>query len=61
MARIQVPDGEGLERSRMWKLTPDVGKGVGVTGKALYTKVSLDVRVREIARMRVTQINQCHI
>ena len=45
----------------MWKLTPDVGKGVGVTGKALYTKVSLDVRVREIARMRVAQINQCHI
>ena len=61
MARINVPEGEGLERSRLWKLQPDVGKGVGITGKALYKQISLDVRVREIARMRVAQINQCHI
>ena len=61
MARINIPDGEGLERGRLWKLSPDVGTGVAVTGKALYTKISLDVRVREIARMRVAQINQCHI
>lgn len=61
MARIGIPDGEGLERSRMWQLQPDLAKGVGMTGKTLYTKVSLDVRVREIARMRVAQINQCHI
>jgi alkylhydroperoxidase family enzyme len=61
MARINVPEGEGLERSRLWKLAPDVGKGVGMTGTALYTKISLDTRVREIARMRVAQINQCHI
>ena len=61
MARIDIPAGDGLERSRMWRLQPDVGKGVGVTGKALYTQVSLDVRVREIARMRIAQINECHI
>jgi alkylhydroperoxidase family enzyme len=61
MARIGIPDGEGLERSRMWQLQPDLAKGVGITGKTLYTQVSLDVRVREIARMRVAQINQCHI
>ena len=34
---------------------------IGAASKALYTKISLDVRVREIARMRVAQINQCHI
>ncbi len=61
MARISIPGGEGLERSRLWGHAPDVAKGVGITGKALYTQVSLDVRVREIARMRVAQINQCHI
>ena len=61
MARINVPDGEGLERIRMWALQPNVGMGLGVASKALYTKISLDVRVREIARMRVAQINQCHI
>lgn len=45
----------------MWQLQPDVGKGIGIAGGALYTKVSLDTRVREVARMRIAQINQCHI
>lgn len=62
MARIEVPEGEGLERSRMWRLTaPEIAKGVGMTGKGLYTQISLDTRIREIARMRIAQINQCHI
>jgi len=61
MARIDIPDGEGLERSRMWHLQPDVAKGIGVTGRALYTQISLDTRIREVARMRIAQINQCHI
>ena len=43
MARINVPDGEGLERIRMWALQPDVGLVLGVASKALYTKISLDV------------------
>ena len=61
MARIDLPDGEGLERIRMWSLQPDVGMAMGAAAKTLYTKISLDVRVREIARMRVAQINRCHI
>ena len=61
MARIDFPNGEGPERIRMWSLQPDVGMAMGRAAKTLYTKVSLDVRVREIARMRVAQINQCHI
>ena len=61
MARINVPEGSGLERRRVWKLQPDVGRSMGAAANALYTKISLDVRVREIARMRVAQINQCHI
>ena len=61
MARISIPDGDDIERARLWKLVPELAKGVSMTGKALYAKVSLDVRVREIARMRVAQINQCHI
>ena len=61
MARIDFGDGEGLERIRMWSLQPDVGMAMGAAAKTLYTKVSLDVRVREIARMRVAQINRCHI
>ena len=61
MARIDFGDGDGLERIRMWSLQPDVGMAMGAAAKTLYTKVSLDVRVREIARMRVAQINRCHI
>ncbi len=61
MARIDFGDGEGLERIRMWSLQPDVGRAMGAAAKTLYTKISLDVRVREIARMRVAQINRCHI
>ena len=61
MSRIDIPDGEGLERCRLWFMQPDVGKGIGITGNALYTKVSLDTRVREVARMRIAQINDCHI
>ena len=56
MARINVPEGKGLERVRVWKLQPDVGMSIGAASNALYTKISLDVRVREIARMRVAQI-----
>jgi alkylhydroperoxidase family enzyme len=61
MARIDIPTGDGLERSRMWLLQPDVAKGIGIAGSALYKRVSLDTRVREVARMRIAQINQCHI
>lgn len=61
MARIDFPDGEGLERIRMWSLQPDVGMAMGAAAKTLYTQISLDVRVREIARMRVAQINRCNI
>ena len=61
MSRIDIPDGDGLERSRLWFMQPDVGKVIGITGNALYTKVSLDTRVREVARMRIAQINDCHI
>jgi len=61
MARIDFPDGEGLERIRMWSLQPDVGMVMGAAAKTLYTKISLDVRVRDTARMRVAQINRCHI
>tara|TARA_Y100000994_G_scaffold160579_1_gene131789 strand:- start:405 stop:590 length:186 start_codon:yes stop_codon:yes gene_type:complete len=61
MARIEIPEGEGLERSRMWALQADVAKGIGIAGNALYTQISLDTRVREVARMRIAQINECHI
>ncbi len=45
----------------MWELSPELGAALGAMTDAVYTRTSLDVRVRETARMRVAQINQCHI
>jgi alkylhydroperoxidase family enzyme len=61
MARIDIPEGDGLERRRMWQLSPELGAALSAMSEAVYTKTTLDVRVREVARMRVAQINRCHI
>jgi alkylhydroperoxidase family enzyme len=61
MARIDIPDGDGLERRRLWQLAPELGAALGGMTDAVYTKTTLDVRVREVARMRIAQINRCHI
>jgi len=59
MARINVPDGEGLEAHRMWKLAPHTGAAMSAMSEAVYVKSSLSVREREVARMRIAQLNQC--
>ncbi len=59
MARINVPDGAGLEAHRMWKLAPHMGAGMSAMSEAVYVKSSLSVREREVARMRIAQLNQC--
>lgn len=61
MARVNVPDGEGLEASRIWKLAPHMGAGMHAMSKAVYEESSLPVRVREVARMRIAQLNECHV
>ncbi|MBJ7363243.1 MAG: carboxymuconolactone decarboxylase family protein [Ilumatobacteraceae bacterium] len=43
----------------MWKLAPDIGAGMHALSEAVYTKSSLSVREREVARMRIAQLNQC--
>jgi alkylhydroperoxidase family enzyme len=50
-----------LERRRLCQLSPALGAALGGMTDAVYTKTSLDVRVREVARMRIAQINRCHI
>ena len=61
MARIPIPEGEAMERRRMWALSPSMGIGVAALGKAVYEESSLDLRVREVARMRIANINACDI
>ena len=61
MARIPVPEGSGLEAHRLWMLAPHLGMGLHAMSEAVYEKSSLDIRVREVARMRIAQLNECHV
>jgi alkylhydroperoxidase family enzyme len=61
MARIDIPDGDSSERRRLWQLNPDLGSRVSALGDAVSTATSLDLRVREVARMRIAEINGCPI
>ena len=61
MARIDVPEGEGREASRIWQLAPHMGAGLAAMGTAVYEASSLPIREREIARMRIAQLNRCDV
>ena len=61
MARIDVPDGDGLERVRLLMMQPDVAIGMGACAEAVYEKTSLPAREREIARLRVAVANGCPV
>ena len=61
MARIEVPEGEGLEARRIWQVAPLIGSGLHAMSKAIYEDSSLPVREREVARMRIAQLNECHV
>jgi alkylhydroperoxidase family enzyme len=61
MAYIDVPAGNELERLRLWELAPHFADGVDAMRKATYEMSSLPARVREVARMRIAQINECPI
>ncbi len=61
MARIEVPAGDGREASRIWQLAPHMGAGLHGMSEAVYEKSSLAVREREVARMRIAQLNECHV
>jgi hypothetical protein len=61
VARVNVPSGEGLEASRIWQLAPHLSAGLGSMSEAVYVKSSLPIREREVARMRIAQLNECHV
>ena len=61
MPRIEIPEGKGDPEVRMWKLRPEMGMGAGTLSHAVYEQSILPVREREVARMRIAQINDCAI
>jgi alkylhydroperoxidase family enzyme len=61
MPRIDVPDGDGGPAVHVWSLRPEMGAAVGALVDAAYRRSKLPVRERELARMRIAQLNQCPI
>ena len=61
MARIDIPDGEELERIRLWEMTSGLSDAINSFRIASHDKSQLTRRVREVARMRIAVINQCPI
>ena len=61
MARIAVPAGEGGDAVQIWNLRPEMGRAVNRLVDAAYNKSILPVRVREAARIRIAQLNDCPV
>lgn len=60
MARIELPAGNETEQTRMWQLAPSLYKAAGGFTKVMYDG-ELSTRERELARMRIAEINACPI
>lgn len=61
MAWIQVPDGPGSERSRLWRLSPVFQKATGALNRAVYDESRLPERERELVRLLVARVNGCPV
>lgn len=61
MARIDLPDGDDDELVRLYSLSPAMGAAAGRFSAAVYGDAGLAVRVREVARMRIADVNRCPV
>lgn len=61
MARLDIPPGEGGDAVQIWSLQPKLGRAATRLVDAAYNKSVLPVRVREAARMRIAQLNDCTV
>jgi alkylhydroperoxidase family enzyme len=61
MARLDVPAGPGGDAVQIWSLQPELGAAATNLVNAAYNKSILPVRVREAARMRIAQLNECTV
>ena len=61
MARIDIPPGEGGDAVQLWSLQPELGRAATRLVDAAYNKSILPPRVREAARLRIAQLNECTV
>ena len=58
-ARIGVPEGPGGDATMVWTLRPEMGALVERMVGTVYGKSILPAAEREVARMRIAQLNAC--
>jgi hypothetical protein len=61
MARIELVPGPEEETARLFKHAPHVSTAAAALSWTVYESSKLPVRLRELMRMRIAQINQCHV
>ena len=61
MARLEIPAGEGGDAVQIWSLQPELGTAATRFVHAAYNKSILPTRVREAARIRIAQLNDCTV
>jgi AhpD family alkylhydroperoxidase len=59
VARLTVPDGPGGEAAMIWALRPELGGMVERMIRGAYQQSILPAAEREVARMRIAQLNDC--
>jgi alkylhydroperoxidase family enzyme len=59
MARLDVPEGPGGEAAMIWTLRPALGGMVERMIRGAYQDSILPADERELARMRIAEINDC--
>jgi AhpD family alkylhydroperoxidase len=60
MARIDLPEGDGLDVMKAMALRPELSAGANAYDQAVWNS-ALDWRLHELVRMRIAQANQCTV
>jgi AhpD family alkylhydroperoxidase len=60
MARIELPEGDGLDIMKAFALRPELAAGANAYDQAVWQS-TLDWRLHELVRMRIAQVNQCTV
>jgi alkylhydroperoxidase family enzyme len=59
MARIDIPEGPGGDSAMLWTLRPEMAGMVDRMIKTAYQRSKIPAIEREVARMRIAQLNDC--
>jgi AhpD family alkylhydroperoxidase len=59
MARLQIPEGPGGDAAMIWTLRPEMAGMVQRMIRGAYEQSNLPAAEREVARMRIAQLNDC--